>query len=58
VRVVIWSFLPTYASSRMIDQVYGHLTPKFRAEQMGRIKFDIGTGGAGENGDQPASKTA
>ena len=30
-----------HASTKMIDQVYGHLTPEFRAQQMGRIKFDI-----------------
>jgi hypothetical protein len=28
----------------MIDQVYGHLTAEFRAEQMARIKFDFLSG--------------
>ena len=43
-----------HCSTRMIEQVYGHLTPEFRAQQMGRIKFDIGgngANGAGDNGD-------
>jgi integrase len=30
-----------HASTKMIDQVYGHLTPEFRAQQMARIQFNF-----------------
>jgi len=30
-----------HSSTQMSDQVYGHLTPEFRAGQMARIKFDF-----------------
>jgi integrase len=43
-----------HASTRMIEQVYGHLTPEFRAKQMGKIKFDLGGNGVGESAEQPA----
>ena len=33
-----------HSSTKMIDQVYGHLTPEFRAGQMARIKFDFFSG--------------
>ena len=41
-----------HSSTQMIDQVYGHLTPEFRAGQMARIKFDF------LSGDQPKPAAA
>lgn len=43
-----------HASTRMIEQVYGHLTPEFRAKQMGRINFDI----AGDDQRKPSEQTS
>jgi len=39
-----------HQSTRMIEQVYGHLTPEFRAKQMGRIDFGLGGSTAASHG--------
>ena len=41
-----------HSSTQMIDQVYGHLRPEFRAEQMAKIKFDF----LGDDQQKPTEK--
>ena len=50
-----------HSSTQMIDQVYGHLTPEFRAGQMAKIKFDFLSGDQQkpvEPAKQPAEQSA
>lgn len=47
-----------HSSSQMIDRVYGHLTPVFRAQQMARISFDSLGADAPKAVDPPATKPA
>jgi hypothetical protein len=42
-----------HASLKMIETVYGHLTPGFRAEQMARINFDSFSNGLPKPDVQP-----
>ena len=43
-----------HSSTQMIDQVYEHLTPEFRAGQMARIKFDFLSGDQQKSVKEPA----
>jgi integrase len=45
-----------HSSTQMIDQVYGHLTPEFRAGQMARIKFDFLSGDHQKPLDSPSGQ--
>jgi integrase len=42
-----------HASTKMIEQVYGHLTPEYRAQQMARIDFDSFGNGQPKSDAQP-----
>ena len=47
-----------HSSTQMIDQVYGHLPPEFRARQMARIKFDFFSGDQQKPVEEPAKQPA
>lgn len=47
-----------HSSTQMIDQVYGHLTPQFRAAQMARIKFDFFSDDKPKSVEQPTEEPA
>jgi integrase len=42
-----------HASTSMIERIYGHLTPEFRAQQMARINFDSFSNGLPKPDVQP-----
>ena len=45
-----------HQSTRMIEQVYGHLTPEFRAKQMQKIDFGLGRNGNGSGNGNGAGQ--
>jgi integrase len=47
-----------HSSTQMIDQIYGHLTPEFRAGQMARIKFDFLSDDHQESVESPSEPPA